>query len=404
MRVVLLNQYYAPDSAATAQILADLGEGLAADGHEVSAVCSSRAYDDPVVRYPRRETIRGVAVRRTWTTGFGRASSIGRVLDYLTFVAGAARLLLLRRRPDVVVSLSTPPLVAVLGCLLARVRGARSIYWVMDVYPDLAFELGVMRPGSIVGGLFRRISRYALRASDAVVALGETMASRLCDLRGAMPVVIHNWADGELIRPRPAAAHPLREQWGWTDKFVVLYSGNLGLAHEFETVIRAARSLSDHPEILFAFVGDGPRRPEVEAQVRRLGLANVEFRGYQAREQLGQSLTAGDLHLVTLRERMPGLLVPSKIYGILAAGRPTVYVGPDEGEIAEIIRAGDCGVRIATGDDDGLAEAILRCAGDEVFCLEKGRRARRLFDERFTKQHGLRAFQRLIQAEAGRLR
>ena len=163
MRIVLLNQYFAPDEAATAQLLADLGQGLAAAGHDVVAICSRRAYENPGLRYSGRERLRGVEVRRVRTTGFGRGSAIGRSLDYLTFVAGATLALLLRRRPDLVLSLSTPPLVAFVGLALARLRRARSVYWVMDVYPELAFRLGVLRSGSLAGRLLTRISRATLR-------------------------------------------------------------------------------------------------------------------------------------------------------------------------------------------------------------------------------------------------
>jgi len=397
VRIVLLNQYYAPDSAATAQILADLGAGLAREGHDVGAICCRRAYGDPGVTYLARESIDGVRIERTWNTGFGRGSSLARVSDYLTFVVGATRRLLLRRRPDVVVSLSTPPLIAALGHLLARLRGARSIYWVMDVYPDLAFELGVMRPRSIAGRLFRALSGFTLRRSDDVVALGETMGARLCAVRGRPPAVVHNWADGETIRPLAAERNPLRREWGWGERLVVLYSGNMGLAHEFDTVLEAAAALGDRRDVRFAFVGGGPRRAEIEARARREALGNVEFRPYQPRETLGESLTAGDLHLVTLRERMAGLLVPSKIYGILAAGRPTLYVGPEEGEIAEIVRRGECGVRVAPGDAAGLVAAIGRYAGDPGLRERHGRNARRLFEERFTREHGVRAFLSLIE-------
>jgi glycosyltransferase involved in cell wall biosynthesis len=396
VRIVLLNQYFAPDEAATAQLLADLGEGLAAAGHEVVAVCSRRAYESPELRYPSRETVRGVTVRRVKTTGFGRATATGRSVDYLTFLLGAALALLFRRRPDVVVSLSTPPLVAFVGLALARLRGARSVYWVMDVYPELAFRLGVLREGSLGGRMFARISRATLRGSDVVVALGESMAAQLASRGGSNVAMIHNWADGEAIRPRSVQDHPLREAWGWTGSFVLLYSGNMGLAHEFETLLDAAERLKERPEIRFAFVGGGPRREEVEREARRRGLTNVEFRPYVAREDLGRSLTAGDLHLVTLRDGLPGLLVPSKIYGILAAGRPTLYVGPGEGEVADIIASGRCGTRVAAGDSSGLARAIERYAGDAALREEQGRRARELFDRRFARPRAMQAFLDLI--------
>lgn len=401
MRIVLLNQYFAPDEAATAQLLADLGEGLAAAGHEVTAVCSDRSYGDPARRYPRRERIAGVEVRRVRTTGFGRTSTAGRVADYLSFLCGAVGSLLLQRRPDVVLSLSTPPLVAYAGLLVARLRGARSIYWVMDVYPDLAFRLGVLRGGSAAGRMLAWISRSTLRRSDSVVALGETMAERLREAGRCDVTTIHNWADGEAIRPRPAEGHAQREAWGWSGSFVVLYSGNMGLAHEFDTILDAAELLRGAARARIAFVGGGPRRAEVEAEARRRGLANVEFRPYVERGNLGRSLTAGDVHLITLREGMPGLLVPSKIYGILAAGRPTLYVGPDTGEVAAIIRAGRCGTRLAVGDAQGLARAIERYAGDAALRDEEGRLARRLFDERFDRPRALRAFRRLVEGGGG---
>jgi len=400
MRVVLLNQYYAPDGSSTAQLLADLGGGLAAQGHDVVAVCSDRSYADPRRRYARRETIDGVRVLRARTTGYGRGSVGGRVLDYASFLLGAVGTLLFRTRPDVVVSLSTPPLIAGLGWLLARLRGARAIYWVMDVYPDVAFALGVLRPGSAAGWAFRALSRFVLRRSDRVVALGETMGARLEAFAGRPVDVVHNWADGEAIRPVSLADHALRREWGWSGRFVVLYSGNMGLAHDFATVLDAAALLREREEILFAFVGGGPRRAEVEAEVRRRELSNVEIRPYVERARLGQSLTAPDVHLVTLREEMPGLLVPSKIYGILAAGRPALYVGPDAGEIAEILREGDCGRRVALGDARGLADAVLAYATEPARAERDGRRARELFERRFTSRHGLAAFRRVLDAVA----
>jgi glycosyltransferase involved in cell wall biosynthesis len=399
----LLNQYYAPDEAATSQLLTDLGAGLASAGHDVKAICGRRSYADPAKRYAARELIDGVEVRRAWMTGFGRNSGLGRIVDYLTFLAGACRLLLASRRPDLVISLSTPPMVSTLGWLAARLRGARSFYWVMDVYPDLAFELGVLKQGSPAGRLFAAITRMTLRRSDAVVALGESMAARLRSAGVARPATIHNWADELAIGPGEGGEDDLRSRWGWQDRFVVQYSGNMGLAHEFDTVLEAASLLSDRPSVLFAFIGDGPRRKEVEEEVRRRGLQNVRFKPYVPRKMLCGSLKAGDLHIVTLRRRMPGLLVPSKIYGILAAGRPTLYVGPADGEVFDIIASGRCGVRADNGDAEAVAREILRYERSEELREEQGRRARKLFEERFTKEHGLNAFKRLIEAgQAGR--
>jgi glycosyltransferase involved in cell wall biosynthesis len=400
LRIVLLNQYYAPDEAATSQLLADLGAGLAAAGHEVTAVCGRRAYADPSLRYASAGMIDGVDVRRVRTTGFGRRSSVGRLADYLTFMAGACLRLLTVRKPDLVISLSTPPMVSALGWLCARLRRAGSLYWVMDVYPDLAFELGALAPRSPAGRLFSAITLMTLRRSDAVVALGEAMAGRLGAAGARRLATIHNWADEEAMPPEECGEGELRSSSGWRDRFVVMYSGNMGLAHEFDTVLEAAAILRKRPEVLFVFVGDGPRRREVEERAARLRLENVLFKPYMPRERLCASLRAGDIHLITLRGGMAGLLVPSKIYGILAAGRPTLYVGPKEGEIGDIIESGRCGVRVDIGGAEAVAEEVLRYMDDDGLRREHGRRARELFEKRFTKKHGLDAFKRLIEEGA----
>jgi glycosyltransferase involved in cell wall biosynthesis len=398
MRIVLLNQYYAPAEAATAQFVADLGQRLASEGHRVSVVCSRRSYPDPSCVYPETETINGVFVRRTWTTGFGRNGRLGRMTDYLSFMIGASRVLALHREADVLVSLTSPPLVATLGLAAARLQGVPLLCWVMDIYPELAFELGVLSRRSPTGRLLSGLADFTLRRAQGVIALGETMADRLRAAGVPRVTVVHNWADGDAIRPRPAAGHALRHAWGWKDRFVVLYSGNLGLVHEFDTVLGAAERLRDENRVLFAFVGDGPRRAYVKREVARRGLGNVEFRPHVARDDLGQSLTAGDVHLVTLREGLAGLVVPSKIYGILAAGRPTLYVGPCEGEVDAIMREGGCGVRVAVGDSAELTAGIRRYLLDEERCNEDGRRARDLFDRRFTKERALDAHRRILES------
>lgn len=400
MRIVLLNQYYAPDEAATAQMLADLGSGLAAAGHDVLAIASSRSYADPTRRYPKSETLDGVRVRRVAATAFGRARRIGRLTDYATFLAGAAARLLFASRSDVTVVLSTPPLVATLGVVLSKLRRRPFVFWVMDVYPDLAFELGIFPRGSMVGRLSAALGALTLRSAAKIVALDGAMAERLRQAGGSRVAVVPNWADGEAIRPRGVEGHPLRRAWAWEGRFVILYSGNMGLAHEFDTVLEAAGLLRDDPSILFAFIGGGPRREEVEERARALGLPNVEFRPYLPRESLGESLTAGDVHLVTLRERMPGLLVPSKIYGILAAGRPTLYVGPAEGEIGEIVSRHDVGRRVAGGDARGLAEAVLGMARDAAYRDAAGARARALFEERYDRRRALAVFERILREAA----
>lgn len=398
MRIVLLNQYYRPSEAPTAVLGADLAQALAARGHEVHAIASSRAYEDPRRTYRRRERIDGVAVRRSWSSGFGRAGKLGRVLDYVTFLVGAAWALMRVPRPDLVIAMTTPPMLVCLAVPICRWRGARLLYWVMDLYPDLAFELGVLRSDGWIAGLLRRAARRSIIKADRIVALGSVMAERLA-AQGARRVdIVDNWCDGELIRPRSRDAHPTRRVRGWDGKFVVLYSGNMGLAHEFSTVLDAAVRLADRSEIVFAFVGGGAREQEVRCGARARGLEQIQFHPRVETSEISAGLTAGDLHLVTLRDGLQGLLVPSKIYGILAAGRPAVHVGPAHSEVATILSDADSGATVAPGDVDGLVRVIKSYADDPQRWSEHGVNARRAFEEKYDRRHALKKLSELIES------
>ena len=394
-RITLLNQYYAPDEAATAQMVSDLGEALVAGGHDVVAIASNRSYADRRRRYPRREVVDGVMVERVWATALGRGSLLARLTDYAFFFLGAAAKLLLGKRPDAVIVLTTPPLIGLVALFASRLRGFRVVLWSMDVYPDVAIALGTIRSGSVVGRTLSAASRFLVRRVDAIVALGETMAVRLREHGASHVEVIHNWADEAVIVPRPSSGHPLREQWGWSNRFVVAYSGNLGLAHEFDTTLNAAKQLAETlPNILFAFIGSGPRAGEVRNAAR--GIPNVEFREVVPRAELGATLTAADVHLVTLLPQMAGLVVPSKIYGALAAGRPVIYVGPRAGEVFEIISEGLCGSTVMNGDVAGLVNILADCARDKEKTAREGENGRRMLERRFTRRMGTDAFLGLV--------
>ena len=397
MKILLLNQYYAPDEAATAQVLADLGAALAAEGNSVTAVCCDRSYADPSRKFPSREDVDGVRVRRIRTTGFGRSSAAGRSMDYFSFVAGAILSMLRVERPDVIISLTTPPMIGLAGVLVARLRGGKAILWSMDLYPDLLYALGTLRKRSIAGRALQIVSSATVRSQDAVVALGDSMAARL-RVAGARRVeVVHNWSD-EAVLPIRASDSRLRREWGWDKRFVVLYSGNLGLAHDFDTVLAAADRFRSDPQILFAFVGAGPRLSYVERRRQELQLPNVEVRRPVARDVLSDGLAAGDVHLITLNHGVSGLLVPSKVYGILAAGRPAIYVGPSEGEVFEILAAGRCGTQIDNGDCERLVAAIESYRSDPARCFEEGKRARSLFEQKFTKRRAMAQFRAVLQS------
>lgn len=399
MRVVFVNRFFHPDSAPTGLYAAVVAFDLAAAGHEVHAVTSRLAYDAAGLAYAAEESVRGVQVHRVWSTHFGRRTLIGRACDYGSFYVSAGwRLILLLRTGDLVVAATDPPLISVVAAFAARLRGARLVNWLQDLFPDVAARSGMRLASGPLGWLARRLRDWSLRSAVANVALGERMASELTRLLPAVRRhVVPNWADGTAIRPMATEASELRREQGLEGKFVVGYSGNLGRAHDWETLVEAARLLASERDIVFSFIGGGLHF----AKVRAAGLANVQVRGYVPQPRLADSLAASDVHLVTLLPAFEGLIVPSKLYGIAAAGRAVIFVGEPDGEIARALRAHDCGVTVAAGDAAGLAAAIRELRASPERRNAMGARARAAFEREWNEPIGLARWRALIE-EAGK--
>lgn len=401
MRVIFLNRYFYPDHSATSQMLSDLAFFLAGAGHEVYVVTSCQRYDDAAANLPRRARIDGVEVQRVRTTRFGRDNLVGRAADYATFYLAAGwRLWRIARAGDVVVAKTDPPLISVVAGIVARRRGARLVNWVQDVFPEVAEALGVRALSGPQAGLLRRLRNGAFRSAAANVVLSERMAAVVA--RAGAPAgrirVIPNWADMEAIRPVAAANNPLRRDWELAGKFVVCYSGNMGRVHEFGTILDAAQLLSTREAtIAFLFIGGGAQRGTIDDEVRRRGLANVQFRPYQDRTGLSFSLGVGDVHLVSQRPEVEGFVFPSKLYGILAAGRPLVFIGDREGEIGVMVERERIGVALRQGDAAGLADQLVRLAGDAALREAMGARARALLCERYDKRIAFKAWLGLLR-------
>ena len=399
-RLIFVNRYFFPDHSATSQILTDLAFALAASGRAVSVVTSRQRYDDPHARLPVEEKINGVDIHRVSTTQFGRSALWGRGIDYLSFYAAANQAVRrLGRAGDIVVAKTDPPLLSVIAMRAARHMRARGINWLQDLYPEIAVELGVpfIKGAAPALTLLRDVS---LRRADANVVLEQRMAERL-RARGVPAHTIHvipNWSDDEAIAPIPAANNRLRRAWGLTDKFVVGYSGNLGRAHEFETVLNASERLRNDPRIVFLMIGGGHQFDEVIGAVKARGLERMYcFRPYQKREALGELLGVPDLHWISLKPELEGLIVPSKFYGIAAAGRPIVAITAKDGDIARLVRCHGCGIVIAPGDAGGLAEALRRLADDPADVEAMGGRSRAMLEAQFTRRHAVERWRALIE-------
>lgn len=398
-RIIFINRFFFPDLAPTAQLLADVVEDLGEAGREVHVIASRQSYTDPKAGLPADGTFHGARVHRVWSTRFGRAGLLGRALDYATFMLTATwRMLRLAGHADIIVAKTDPPLISALAAAVCRLRGAILVNWIQDLFPDVAVALGVIRPRSAALWALSALRDISLRRACLNVTLGGRMAERIAGMGvdRARIHVRHNWVDSDLVTPVPRRDNPLRAAWGLGEAFVVGYSGNFGRVHEFETILEAARLLQGDPGVRFLFVGQGARLERVKGTVRELGLGNIVFQDYQPRERLRDSLSAADAHLVSLLPDMEGCVVPSKFYGIAAAGRPTLFVGDPDGEIARLLELHQCGLSSAPGDAQGLAAHIRALALAPEECARMGRNARAATDVLYAKPLALADWRALL--------
>ncbi len=381
MRVLILNQPFHPDVVATAQIAKDLADALVEQGHDVTAIASRSIYGEKGATLPRRETVDGVRIIRVGSNIFGKGTTLGRLADFAMYYLRALWLGLTLKRFGAVVVLTTPPFISTVALMLKRLRGARVVYWLMDVYPDVMVSHGMIRNEGLIHRALRRLHRRVLKRVDATVALGRCMKERLVDQQAdpesidVIPVWSPTRESDDARDPTPSSDNAYRKQWGIGDRTLVMYSGNFGLAHDVDTFLEAARALRNDDSIRFAFVGGGKRRPQVEAYVREHALENCVLAPYQPRERLAELLAAADVHLVTMVPKWSGLVVPSKFFGVAAAARPSLFVGPRSSEIARLIDEWDAGRRVEPGDVEALVAALRELAADSNQRAEMGRRA-----------------------------
>jgi glycosyltransferase involved in cell wall biosynthesis len=335
VRFLLLNQTFHPDVASTAQHLSDLAMGLVKREHQVTVLASRRAYDEPRRAFSNRETWQGVRILRIYSTSFGKGARWRRAIDFASFMCSCAMRLAFIERPDVVVALTSPPLLAFLAARFAKIRRCAFVYWVMDLNPDEAVAAGWLRAGSLTARLLEAMSRWSLRRADKVIALDRFMRERLAAKGVCEPRVIPPWAHDSEVRFDKAGRERFRQAHGLTGKFVVMYSGNHSPCHPLDTLLEAARRVADVPEVVFCFVGGGSEWKKIQ----RAGLPNVISLPYQPLSELSASLSAADLHVVVMGEPYVGLVHPCKVYNVLQVGAPVLYIGPRLSHVTELASA-----------------------------------------------------------------
>ena len=409
-RIIFINRFFYPDHSATSELVSDLAFSLAQKGIPVTVITSRLDYENAGRSLPPRESIQGVDVWRVWSSKRGRQRLIGRGLDYLTFYLAAGwRLWRLAQPNDIIVAKTDPPLLSVVIAPIAWFKGAHLANWLQDIFPEVAEALNT---GGVLGWLAFRILRplrdWSLRSAKTNVVVGEAMATvlRAQGISGERIRVIPNWADGALIVPIKPNQNTFRACWvpdGW---FVVAYAGNLGRAHDVDTILEAMTLIQEGAkagaddiarQILFVFIGGGAQRANLEREVLRRGLTNVRLHPYRPRDRLAETLGSADLHLVSLNPKLEGLIVPSKFYGIAAAGRPTLFIGARDGEIGRLVEEFACGFTVAPGNGKGLADRILQLAQDPQLCAIMGARARAAFDEHWDKGHAVAKWEEVLK-------
>ncbi len=367
MNVLLLNQCFYPDVMATAQQLTDLALGLTAEGHRVTVIASDRGYDNPANSFPRRETWKGIEIIRIPSLAMGKTARWRRALNFASFQLNCALKLAKLRRFDIVVALTSPPLISFLGALYVRIKGGKFFFWVMDLNPDEAIAAGWLKRNSITARVLSRLLGYSLLKSERIIALDHFMKERIVakGVADERVVVLPPWSHDNTIHYDEAGRNAFRAQHDLAEKFVVMYAGNHSPCHPLDTLVEAAKQLAYRTEIVFCFVGGGSEQQKVREFAAKNALKNICCLGYQPIEMLAGSLSAADLHTVVMGNEFVGIVHPSKLYNILQIGSPFLYIGPAESHVSEIAaRTGDnYGAYCADhGDVDGVVKHILKAA------------------------------------------
>jgi colanic acid biosynthesis glycosyl transferase WcaI len=338
VKILLLNQAFYPDVASTAQHASDLAAALADRGHDVTVVCSRRLYDSPNERLLKRETWRSVRIRRISSFGFGKAARWRRAADFGSYLANCLVHLTLLPRFDLVVAMTSPPLISWLAALFVRLKGGRFLFWVMDLNPDEALAAGWLRKDSWTTKCLEAMLGYSLRQAESIVALDRFMAKRI-EKKGISldkMRVLPPWSHDNMVQYDPEGRSRFRDQYQLHGKFIVMYSGNHSPCHPLTTLLEAARKLTGHDEIVFCFVGGGAEFGAVRNFAQRHELRNIITIPYQPLDKLSASLSSADLHLVVMGDAYVGIVHPCKVYNIRTLGIPYLYIGPSQSHIGEM--------------------------------------------------------------------
>ena len=386
--LLIITQVYVPDPASVGQHMADVADEMVERGWSVTVITADRGYDEPGEQFLRREMLNGVDVQRLRWSSLGKKTILHRLVGQISFSLQALGRALVMKRPDAILVTTSPPMGGVVGWLASSLRQVPLTFWTMDLNPDQAVEQGLVSERNLLVRVFDWFNRRLLRRAAAVVALDRFMAERL-ERKAPIGNRLHimpPWPMEGQIERVEHDANPFRREHGLEGKFVVMYSGNHSPVHPLDTILEASRAFRDNDRVRFLFIGGGKGKDAVEDFIAQEEPPNVISLPYQPLDQIKYSLSAADIHLVSMGEAMVGCVHPCKFYGALALGKPILALGSARSHIGDILAEHQVGWRIDHQDVDGAVRLLQQCLSAEADELRApGATGRQLIKERLSK-------------------
>lgn len=399
IRIGIITQYFHPDIGATADLLTDLAIGLSEKGCDVRVYTGYPCYWNTKERASKRENYHGVTISRVFNTQLDTRKKIGEACNGLTFFISVIWNLLLSREDRIFLIVTSPPFLPYAGYLLNILKQRQYVIILYDLEPDLCIKVGYLKDG-LLTRLWRMTYSRVYERSSGIVVLGQCMAEsireRIQENSHSKISIIQNWADEKFIVPREKEGNWFSEKYNLKGTFTVLYSGNMSIHHDLETVLQAAEFLKNE-DVTFLLIGDGIKKEQLVQQVKEANLPNVVFLPFQPHEIIPYSLTCGDVIIVSQEEGTEGLCVSCKLYTSMAAGKPLLAVIGENSEIARVVNEYHCGIVVRNGDAEGFADAIQKLRTDKELCKVMGGNARKAFEENFTREHAIDKYNQVIR-------
>lgn len=399
--LVILSQYFYPEIASTGQLLTELAEDLVKYGCKIKVYTGKPSYYGNIKEYEKREIYHGIEIYRLFNTTLNKNSKLGKIVNSLSYFISIIFKLLSSKDRYPLLIVSNPPFLPIAGFLFKKIKNQKYVFLIHDVYPDIAVRLDYLKEDSFIVKIWNKINYIILKNAEEIIVLGEYMAEILekkyLTVDNIRIKIIHNWADEKIILPLKKGDNWFIKKYNLMNKLIILYSGNIGLFQDLETIIKAAERLKNYDDIIFLFIGDGGGLYKLKEMVKKYKLANVKFLPYQPKEYLPYSLTASDISVVALEKGVEGLGVPSKIYGILASGRAVLGLVGENCEVADIIANAECGFRVNQGDVGIFVKKIKYIYENPEILKTMGENSRRYFERHFTRSQMTRKYYEIIE-------